>query len=412
MPHRTLTPAPQALAPFDARPFFEKTLAYGLQHGLIDQAKLDAISLEAPKGMVQIARYFGSEFLRPELEAARVRIVNLVSLQLEHSSGGDLHRAAETLQANSFLSRSKAASDMLKALIVMPQSSHFGMNEVGGFRDEHIPVLAKWTLRPLADYHAELARRSQAAQLIECALWFAEQLDMDTAELEDSGCEAEAVIRTGLLALAARQERMPDWVAMQKTVTSLRKKAATAGAHQLSIALPRALPEELQPAAASVLQSLMADLPRLLDSSVTASKLLRQTPAFMGRYFWIDDGLSEVDDFDRASSAAWQRATGGHTDDSSLLTLFLCMAAGSPAKTLLSPKAAATLVRKIRKSGMNVQAVLDYILGHAPVQHQSDYLRLWQDFVDEAQACLLSDHDPALHDALALLRRECHISAA
>ncbi|HPH14018.1 MAG TPA: hypothetical protein PLC34_09500, partial [Burkholderiaceae bacterium] len=60
--------AAQTVALFDARPFFEKALAYGLQHGIIDQARLDAIQTEAPKGMVQIARYFGSEFLRSELE--------------------------------------------------------------------------------------------------------------------------------------------------------------------------------------------------------------------------------------------------------------------------------------------------------------------------------------------------------
>ena len=125
--------APQTVALFDARPFFEKALAYGLQHGLINAPKLDAIATEAPKGMVQIARYFGSEFLRPELERARERIVNLVSLNLEHASGGDLHRAAEALRDHSLLSRSKGASDMLKALIAMPQSSHFGMNEMAAF---------------------------------------------------------------------------------------------------------------------------------------------------------------------------------------------------------------------------------------------------------------------------------------
>ena len=110
-------PAPEAaqtVALFDARPFFEKALAYGLQHNIIDQAKLAAIETEAPKGMVQIARYFGSEFLRPELERARERIINLVSLNLEHGSKGDLRKAAEALRDHSLLSRSKGASDMLK----------------------------------------------------------------------------------------------------------------------------------------------------------------------------------------------------------------------------------------------------------------------------------------------------------
>ena len=92
MPHRSAV-APSAVALHDARPFFEKALHYGVQHGLINSARLDAIRADAPKGMVQIARYFGSEYLRPELEKARARLVNLVSLSLEHSSGGDLRFA-------------------------------------------------------------------------------------------------------------------------------------------------------------------------------------------------------------------------------------------------------------------------------------------------------------------------------
>ncbi len=130
------------VALFDDRPFFEKALAFGVQHGVLDQAKLDAIQTDAPKGMVQIARYFGSEFLRPELEKAKDRIVNMVSLTLQIQSGGDLRKAAEHLREHSFMSRSKAASDMLKALIVMPQNTHFGMTEHGGFSDKHIPQLA------------------------------------------------------------------------------------------------------------------------------------------------------------------------------------------------------------------------------------------------------------------------------
>ena len=60
--------AASGMALFDKRPFFEKALAHGVQHGLIHADKLDSIRADAPKGMVQIARYFSSEFLRPELE--------------------------------------------------------------------------------------------------------------------------------------------------------------------------------------------------------------------------------------------------------------------------------------------------------------------------------------------------------
>ena len=397
--------AAQTVALFDARPFFEKALAYGVQHGIIDQARLDTIQTEAPKGMVQIARYFGSEFLRSELETARVRIVNLVSMNLEHTSAGDLRQAAEALRDNSFLSRSKGASDMLKALIAMPQSSHFGMNEHSGFTDDHIPQLAKWTLRSLADYRAELAKRGQVAQVINAALWFAGQLSMDAEELEDAGRDAEAVIRTGLLFMATRQTKVPDWVTFQKTIAALRKKAANP-----SIPLPKELPPEFKSVVDGVRKSIVSDMPKILDSTLSARKLFDQTPAFMGRYFWVEDALSEVDDFDRAASVSWNKATGGHNDDSSLLTLFLCIASGSAHKTLLTAKAAATLVRKIRKSGMKAELVSHYILGNAPAHYQNDYLQMWQDFLEDAQGRLLSDHDYELHDAMALLRRDCNIA--
>ncbi len=400
----------QAVSLFDARPFFEKALAHGVQHGLIQQAKLDAICSDAPKGMVQIARYFGTEFLRPELELARDRMVNLVSLYLEHSSGGDVQRAAEDLRDHSFLSRSKGGSDMLKALIAMPQTTHFGMNERSGFRDEHIPLLAKWSLRSLPDYQAELASRSRVAAVVDAAIWMAQQLGLDEDALEEAGKDAEAVIRTGLLAMALKRTEMPDWVLFEKMVLALRKKFV-GQTEKFKIPLPNALPAEYTEVVEAVRQSLLQDAPKWLESTVPARKLFDQTPAFMGRYFWLEDALAEVDHFERATSKAWDKATGGNDDESSLLTLFLCMAAGSAPKTLLSEKAAATLVRKIRKSGLQPALARQFIAEHAPVQHQDDYVSLWDNFIEDARTTLESDHDYTFNDAVALLRRVCNIGA-
>jgi hypothetical protein len=402
----------QSLSLFDARPFFEKALVFGVQRGIIDAAKLEAIQTDAPKGMVQIARYFGTEFLRPELERAKDRLVNLVSMNLELQSNGDLRKAAELLRDNSFLSRSKASSDMLKALITMPQNSHFGMNERGGFTDEQIPVLADWTLRALTDYRAELALRQTVAIEVDAALWIADYLGMDADELEEAAPDAEAVIRTALLVWAAKQTQMPDWTGFQKIIAALRKRASTSKTEATCIPalpLPKTLPTEFKAVVQSVRASVLADMPKLLDAALPARKLFSQTPAFMGRYFWVEDMLTEVDHFDRESSAAWNKATGGHTDDSSLLTLFLCIAAGSTPKTLLTEKAVATLVRKIRKSGLQSGLAEQYIADHAPAQHQSDYQRTWSHFLEDVQATLESDHDYELHDALALLRRECNV---
>ncbi len=394
--------APVAL--FDARPFFEQALCFGIQHGILSASKLDAIASEAPKGMVQIARYFGSEFLRPDLERARERLVNLVSLALQHSSQGDLRLAAESLRDHTLLSRSKAGADLLKALIVMPQNSHFGMNERGGFTDRHIPQLERWSLLSYADYRAEWQQRSRAAQTVEAAFWLAAELGLEPDDLHDAEPDAEAVIRTALLAGVARQHEMPDWVAFEKMILRLRKQKTA-----IALTLPAKLPTPLHPVVNQVLHSVQGDLPKICDPKLPIRKLFDQLPAFMGRYFWIEDALSEVDQHDRNQSATWQKLTQGHTDDATVLTLLLCVAAGASPKALLSEKAAASLVRKIRKNGLQAQPGSDFIRVQAPEPYQSDFEQLWRDFLAQAQATLLSDHDSKLSDALALLRRECNV---
>jgi hypothetical protein len=401
---------PSTVALYDARPFFEKALQHGIRTGVLSPERLDAMCVEAPKGMVQIAAYFGSEFLRPELEKARERMVNLISLYLEDSCGGDLQKAAESLRDHTLLSRSKGGSDMLKRLIVMPQSSHFGMHERGGFKDEHIPLLAKWTLRTLAEYRAELASRRHASELMEAALWAADALSVDADELEEQGADAEAVVRTALLSLAVGRDTLPDWRGLERIVAVLRRQPMLAS--EEGVTVPEALPEHLVDAVEAVRQSVLADLPRLLDESTTPRKLFTQTPAFMGRYFWFEDGLAEVDHHERTASSEWRKATLGQTDEDALLTVFLHLAAGSKPKTSLTDKGAATLIRKIRKSGFRPELAQDFIARHAPAALSQGYAELWRLFLQEAQPVLVSDAVTSMNDALALLRRECVVLAS
>ena len=94
-----MPPSSQQVALLDDRPFFERALVYGVRNGIVTQQKLADILNDAPKGMVQIAEFFGTQYLRPNIEEARARIVNLVSLFLEESSGGDLASAARSQRA-------------------------------------------------------------------------------------------------------------------------------------------------------------------------------------------------------------------------------------------------------------------------------------------------------------------------
>ena len=405
--------APQPVALFDKRPFFEKALQHGVRHGIIASAKLAAMSQEAPKGMVQIARYFGTEYLRPDLERARDRLINLVSLYLEHSTGGDLNQAAESLRDHSLLSRSKGGSDMLKALIAMPQSSHFGMQEHGVFKDKHIPLLAKWSLRSLPEYQAERAARSFATTLVEAAVWMAAQLGLDADDLEDAGKDAEAVMRTALLVRACRRSAMPDWTAFEKMVLGLRTKYASRAddpAAPVPMGLPKDLPAKYLAVVQSVRASVVQDMPRILDATLSVRKLFDQTPALLGRYFWSEDSMADLDHFEHSDSLLWKTATAGHSDDSSLLTLFLRIATHGKHATLLTRKTAAALVKKIRTSGLDADLPRQFVLQHAPVSLRRDDLHLWNAFIDEAEPVLRSDGVQATEDALALLRQECNIA--
>jgi hypothetical protein len=398
------------IALFDERPFFEKAIAYGVAHGLLSPERIEALRTEAPKGIVQIARYFGTEYLRPDLEKARERIVNLVSLYLQDSCEGDVLRAAVALRDHSLLSRSKGGSDMLKAMIAMPQNTHFGMQDGRGFSDEHIPVLERWSLRSHADYRAERAKRNQVALVMDAAVWCAQRWELDADILHEEAPDAEAVLRTALLWSLTNRSVVPDWPGFAQTIAVLRKKFG-ATVQPPAMLLPKGLPAALAPTLRAVSDSVIADWPRIMDTAIPPRKLFAQTPAFTGRYFWLEDGLAQVEDFEQQVSAAWSKATGGHDDEGSLLTLLLCVAAGSAHKTVLTEKSTATLIRKIRKSGMDAALAANFICEHAPTAYQSDYLRMWDEFTEEALPVLRSDADYALHDALALLRRECNIGA-
>ena len=410
---------------YDSRPFFEKALQYGVQHGLLDEAKLDAICNDAPKGMVQIARYLGNENLRPDIELAKNRIVNLVSLYLEQVSNGDLRTAAQLLRDNSLLSRSKAGSDMLKALIVMPQNTHFAMSERSEFVEEHIPLLAKWSLRPLADYQAELATRSQVAHVVDAALWLADFYGLDYEELVEAGTDAEAVIRTSLLALTFKAKQLPDWTAFERLIERLRSHVAQHGTMP-ALVLPKNLPSEYWPVLESVHASVVKDLPKLWDANLPIRKLFLQTPAFIGRYFWQENPLGDMDSYEREvddkhaarmqqSSETWQTITQGHSDDATLLTVLLCVATGAKPSALLSESAAKTVVRKIRKAVLDGQAGADsakvsqFLEEHAPPAYQAAFGKLWQEFLNDALPTLKSDFDYDMHDAMAHLRLHCHI---
>ena len=119
--------------------------------------------------------------------------------------------------------------------------------------------------------------------------------------------------------------------------------------------------------------------------------------------------MDDLQDFERSVSGEWLKFTQGHTDDGSLVTLFLSIAAGTAPKTALTQTGARALVRKIRKSGLKPALATSFINDFAPHQSQGDYRQLWLEFLNEVQRDLMDERDTGLNEAMSALRIHCNL---
>jgi hypothetical protein len=415
------------LALGDHRPFFERSLRHAVKQGLIDQTRLAALEIEAAKGMVQIAKTFGSEYLRPEIEAARKRIVNLVSLYLLESSAGDLDVAARLLRDNTFLTLSRGGSGLLKALFALPEYAMLGREQKGRVED----FLEIWSLKDKpADYHNALQQRNNHALEIKAGIWFGEQIGVSLAALQEADIDAVAVIRSALLIrlsgqakaalvnqvefaqlLAAMRDEKPTGT--QKTA---KKTAKNAGNKEDNKAQKKSntlafddVPEAFRAVAERVLQELfLHDMPKINDLKISLDQLVYE---LKDRYFIRDYELEDTSDYDALVSKEWTKITKGKTDIDSLLTLFLCLSVGVAAKTSLSEKAAKTLVKKMRDEGFQPELADAWIKQFAPHEKQESLLLDWHEFMQEAPNYLLDDWDSSYSGAMRFLRENCQIEA-
>lgn len=392
------------VAIFDDRPFFERALIYGVRERLIDPDRLAAILNDAPKGMVQIAEHFGTQYLRPNIEEARARIVNLVSLYLEESSGGDLEKAARSLQDNTFLSHSRGGSEMLKRLWAMPEDGSFGML----VRQSQKQFLADWSLRSPAEYRHLLERRQGYQLTTSAALWFAEALGVPASTI--STVAVESIIRTALLVCLAGQATtaVPNPAEFAGTLAAIRKKGLPSKGRKRLREIFQSLPDAYRAVAERELKKLETDdLPKILDASRPLDTLMRELEPL---YFLRDFGPEDAGQLDAMVSKDWHRITRGKTDDSSLLTVFLCLAAETPPRTALTRTTARTLIRKLRADGLRRPPVLAFIRSFAPYEMQADLETLWNEFFPEAETYLLDPSDTTLSEALAFLKENCVVA--
>lgn len=404
----------QAVALYDDRPFFETALRHGVRFAIIARAKIEAIESEAPKGLVQIADAFGSKYLRPEIETARKRIVNLASLYLLETSQGDLDIAAKLIRDNTFLSLSRGGSSLLKSLHALPEYALLGREPKTSVEE----FLEVWSLKEKPqEYRNLLAHRKSNALEIEAGFWFGRSMDLTQTELQEDDVEALAVVRTAILKRLIGEGDAPieNQIEFATIIEALRKqrksksKKSALGEFESASALILSddIPEKFHALCEQVLDEVLKrDLPLILDAKNSLDRLVFELKE---RYYICAHEIEDTSDYDALVSKEWSKLTKGKTDIDSLLTLFLCIAVGVTPKTSLPEKTAKSVVKKIREHGLDVQKTIDWIKHTAPHEKQEGLLQDWSEFAEEATTYLIDDWDTNYSGALRFLQENCHI---
>lgn len=402
-----------AVATVDRRPFFEKALRFGLQHAIIAPSRLDLLVADGPKGIVQIANHFGTAHLRTDLEIARVRMVNLVSLYLEDLSDGDLHVAAASLRDKSFLAHSKGGSDLLKMLHAMPDSTLIGSHEVSADSQKYFLNDATYAA-PLAldTYRAERAQRQDNQRRIALACWLGRKLGVGNDDLQ--AVLADAVIRCALLVLFIPDAKLelPGATGLAKLLQAARKKAVKLDEARLSAFLADGPDDFQRQTRAAMTDFVAAEIPALRAGTQSVDALLHRDAD--GDYFINENVAEDLGEYDRLVAKEWTRVTKGDSDDPNVLaTLFLRLATGQPPAASLLQREAKEVIQTFRQRGFDSKAVIDYIEAHAPHQSQGELKHFWQEDLRPEAEVHLADTDPEMPDthmerALPYLRKTCN----
>ena len=397
----------QALATYDDRPFFARTLDYGLANGIIDSQKLDAMRTDGAKGVVQIADFFGTAHLRTDLDEAVKRMVYLASLYLEHISEGVLVRAARSLQEHTFLSHSRGGSEMLKKLFALPiDSSIQDAPEPDGVKEflRVRTVADQWSVD---HYRARLAERSAHQAEIDAALWFADAMELPREAL--TGESAESILDACLLTrIAGRDEGgLLDARELKAFLTAFRRAKKKSPVRKT---LLDDVPDQHRAVIERHLKRMVAkDLPHIIDMKVAFNDLVRE---YHDRFHPFSLQL-DISDYDALVTDEWRKVTRGKTDTDSMNTIFLCLVAGKSPKPVLTVTEARAAVRAIRADGAAAKAVPEFIGRCAPHQMIDGLIALWEDeFFPEVIEQLGIDDGGAAPDAVVrMLAQHCHIKS-
>lgn len=408
--------AATTVATSDVRPFFARALRHGIDSGIISPDRQQKILADGPKGIVQIANYFGTAHLRAELEIACDRMISLLSLYLEDRSKGDLRAAATSLQQNSLLSHSKGGSDMLRSLSALPSVAIIENHRPSA--DDQRNDLNEWTFAGALDlrsYRAELAARQAVQAEIGLARWILQRFGVASVD-DQLGVETHAVFNSAMLVLLVNGAplQMPTRVECADLVDAVKKKRTSQKVGRWDAFLAE-LPATYVEMARTMREAFLLDLlPHINDKQQTADSLMFGDHAL--NLYLREDLDEDSGEYERQVSSAWHRITAGDAEDPQVIaTVLLRVATGLAPKATLLKREAKAIVSGFRARGFDGDAVVQFIEAHAPLQSQPDLVRIWKEDIAPESAEAISDNDAHYPDAymaksVAYLRRTCRAS--
>ncbi|MBP7444690.1 MAG: hypothetical protein KA855_07385 [Zoogloea sp.] len=389
--------ADTALTTVDTRPYFERVLCHALQTGVVDNTRLDALRREGAKGIVQLATYFGTPNLRPELEAARTRLVTLVGLALEAESGGKIEVAGCLLRDKTLLALSKAGADRLRKLHTLPTERLLGAPEV--FRESEKDFLARCTAdSPMtyARYLAEQVTRERNKDYIDATYWLVGRLGVAREDADEWHVFCESVINSALLVLLC--ERKPAGFFSVERFMKLHEAARK----KRNASFP-AFDAWLEEAPQGVRKLLQRESARFVAEVLpvirefSATEIYRNQDRFSGLFFFDTSSVNEITHHDKACAEAWTRITGNQGEHTDVQCGVLLMVATGlePTRSLLK-RDATRIWDRFRESGFDEAAVARFIDNVVPFEYQSDVRRLWEDDLGPEASLQLDSDDTTL----------------
>ncbi len=388
-----MTTPSTTLAIVNERSFFERTLIFGFEHKIISESRLGNLIKEGAAGIVQIANYFGTAHLRTDLENAKDRLVNLVSLYLENIAEGDLQVAAISLRDKSLLAHSKSGSDMLRRLFALPEDCFIGGAVLSSEKD-FLNDKSLASTMTLAKYRIELIGRNQNKLSIDFAKWLAKKLDL--SDLSSLNSEmAESVINSAILSILMMQSKrqFPTLSGLVKLVTADRKKATKLNLADFNALVDEA-PREYRKIGQDELSRFLKTYPTMIRDSGLSINM-----SGCNGFFFLASSHSQDDlkKYQQMAANEWYKLTRGEDDDKVFTTILLFVAVGLKPKPSMLLRDSESVITAFRSTGFDKDAVVKFIDDYAPYEYIDDLKRLLEELESDCKI-YFSDDNPNLPD--------------